>query len=142
MKPISEIKLTVTCLVCGHENEFTDGQWRKPCKCGTMLTKQREFGVVKENTPACFICYDEGLVFYKSQEGSFVYDFVAKCTCRAGEVRVENYPKVNEVDNIANLRWLEMKNRQEWEKRTGKKADAALLDNSQVIEVQPDEIPF
>jgi len=149
MQSIGEIAIsalkTVTCKNCGNEVSFAPKQWRKPCRCGMVITVPALLRLVRqseEHAPTCFICHDKGLVFYKAQEGGIVYNFVAKCTCRIGEARDENYPKVSNVDNIANLQWLEMKNRKEWEKRTGKKADVALLDNSEVIEVPAEGIPF
>lgn len=139
-----EVK-TVQCKACGNEVEFKGKQWRKPCgRCGMVLTLQKFFIEEREkaeSAPRCFICMDKGLVLYKEQHGEYVYDHVARCYCKAGrERREQGIPQVDEVDNICDLRYLEMKNRKEWEKRTGRKAEAALV--AQAEEVDPAQAPF
>lgn len=138
---------TITCNTCGSKIEFAENQWRRPCgKCGTIITQPRIRLILAEKekpVPRCFICYDHGVVYYKEQIGGISYDYAARCYCRAGETSEKTaFPRVDEVGNIANLQWLEMRNRQEWEKRTGKKVDPALLRHSQEVEVNPEEIPF
>jgi len=143
MKPISEIHLTLTCRVCGKVNTFTGNQYSKTCTCGTMLIKQRGLSTVNsDRQPTCFLCHDEGLVFYQVQEGDSLYHYVAKCRCSTGQARDEDYPGVEQVDNIADLRWLEVKNRGKWEKEHGREAEPTLIKESEIIEVDAGAIPF
>ncbi|MBF7081715.1 hypothetical protein IT084_01800 [Desulfallas sp. Bu1-1] len=135
----------LVCRRCGREVTFAPGQWRKTCgRCGLVITitgltvMERRQG---EREPDCFLCGDRGLVFYQEQRGGLVYDFVARCTCRAGQERGERgLPRVDQVDNICSLDYLAMKNRREWEKRTGRRAGITLLTEAE--EIPAKEIPF
>lgn len=138
---------SLECNACGNLVEFKEKQWRRPCsRCGTIITLPQLHMKVREESkraPACFLCNDQGMVYYKEQVGKFTYEFAARCVCRAGEGRHEQgLPRVNEVDNICSLEYLEMKNRKAWEERTGRKADPALFAGSEEVKVNPEEIPF
>jgi hypothetical protein len=124
---------------------FAPRQWRKTCgRCGLVITLPRTLVAEQqqeEQQPDCFLCSDLGLVFYQEQLGGQVYDFVARCNCRAGHKRSETgLPLVDQVDNICSLNYLATQNRQQWEKRTGKKARPTLLVNTREVPVR--EIPF
>ncbi|WP_066633331.1 hypothetical protein [Desulfolucanica intricata] len=135
----------LVCQRCGHEVAFAPRQWRKTCgRCGLVITLPRALVAEQqkeEQQPDCFLCGDLGLVFYQEQLGGQVYNFVARCNCRAGQQRSETgLPQVDQVDNICSLNYLAMQNRREWEKRTGKKARPTLLAGA--VEVRSGEIPF
>ena len=150
MRPVSELLPDamlnqLTCKRCGNEVTFAPKQWRKACgRCGLVLTLPKPIvSAEKEQLPpACFICGDQGLVFYQAQDGGNLYDYVAKCICQAGQDRKENYPAVDQVDNVCDLQYLSQENRKAWEKRTGKKADIALLAGTDEVLVDVEEIPF
>lgn len=96
----------LTCRRCGSEVGFGARQWRRRCgRCGLVIT----LPVVlrdeqQEQEPACFICTDQGLVFYQEQRGRLLYEFAALCTCRVGQQRSEiGLPRVDQVDNIGGL---------------------------------------
>ncbi|MCG8400024.1 MAG: hypothetical protein MJA84_00335 [Firmicutes bacterium] len=137
---------TLVCKNCGEKVEFAAKQWRRPCRCGIIITLPEPYKRVKEEEdqmPACFICYDRGMVHYKEQIGDKTYEYVARCICQSGQNRTKKgICKVDEVDNICNLQYLEMKNRRMWEKRTGRKADVALFSQSETVDVNTDDIPF
>ena len=133
----------LTCRRCGHEVNFVARQWRKNCsRCGLVITLPKTLRPEQqEKEPGCFICSDRGLVFYQEQQGQFVYEFAARCTCRAGRQRSETgIPSIDEVDNIGSLDYLAGQNRKQWEKRTGRRARPALLAGA--VEVPAKEIPF
>ncbi len=152
MKSVSELLPGVMqvkyliCKRCGNEVEFLHKQWRKTCgRCGMVLTLPKPIIVDMQRdklSPACFICNDRGLVFYQAQEGGNVYDYVAKCICRAGQERKEDYPTIDKADNICDLNFLEQSKRKEWEELTGRKADIALFARAEELPVNVEEIPF
>jgi len=116
----------LTCRRCGSEVGFAARQWRRSCgRCGLVITLPGVLRVEdqQEKEPACFICTDRGLVFYQEQQGRLLYEFAARCICRAGEQRSETaLPRVDQVDNIGRLSYLTRQNRTAWEKRTGRRA--------------------
>lgn len=111
-----------TCTVCGQLVEFAENQYSKACSCGNVITLppfrvRSTRTVAVSNVPECFLCLDTGLVFYKSQVNGYLYEFVARCKCAAGQQHPDQgIPSVDRVNNIADLRFLEMRARKEWEK--------------------------
>lgn len=86
-----------TCLVCGTKIEFAENQVRKRCpKCGTIV-QAREDPNRAEMRPKCRACKDTGWVNYKVQYDGRLYDYVARCDCRAGAKHNENIPMISQV---------------------------------------------
>ena len=133
----------LVCRRCGNEVSFAAKQWRQSCRrCGLVITRPRILiAEQQDQEPACFICTDRGLVFYQEQQGRSLYEFAARCTCRAGQQRSETgLPQVDQVDNIGSLNNLARQNRLQWQKRTGRRAGTALL--TEAAEVPAKDIPF
>lgn len=133
----------LTCKRCGNTTNFVARQWRKSCsRCGLVITRPKILTAEQqEKEPACFICTDRGLVFYQEQQGQLLYEFAARCTCRAGQQRSETgLPQVDQVDNIGSLDYLTKQNLLQWEKRTGRRAGTALLTGAAKVPAR--EKPF
>ena len=138
----SEIsRQTVGCKNCGKQVAFGENQWRQRCSgCGITVTipKGLMIASVKTIKPECFICQDAGLIHYKAQEQGQVYQFVAKCICKAGESKTEAYPAVYEVaEHMPDINWLVQKNRDEWNKRHG---EPSLFDGAEQVDAV--DVPF
>ena len=135
-------KQSVTCRNCGKQVAFGENQWRQRCSgCGISVTIPQN-KVIRtaqaESRPECFMCQDAGLIHYKAQEQGEVYQFVAKCICKAGESRTEAYPAVYEVaEHMPDTNWLIQKNRDEWNRRYGERT---LFDGAEQVEVA--DVPF
>jgi len=140
---ISEIsRQSITCKNCGKEVVFGENQWRVRCgSCGISVTIPKNSVIRTKQAgsrPECFICQDAGIIHYKAQEQGEVYQFVAKCICKAGESKAETYPAVYEVaEHMPDISWLAQKNRDEWNKRHGEKT---LFDGAEQVDAV--DVPF
>ena len=139
---ISEIsRQTVGCKNCGKQVAFGENQWRQRCSgCGITITIPKSLVITnaKPTKPECFICNDNGIVHYQAQEIGGLYQFIAKCICKAGDERTEAYPAVYEVaEHMPDINWLVQRNRDEWTKRYGERT---LFDGAEQVDAA--DVPF
>lgn len=139
---ISEIsRQTVGCKNCSKQVIFGENQWRQRCpRCGITITipKCTVITSAKPEQPECFICNDKGIVHYQAQEMNGLYQFTARCVCKAGDERKEAYPLVAEVvDHMPDIKWLIQKNRDEWVERYGERT---LFDGAEQVDAA--DVPF
>lgn len=134
-----------TCRNCGVSVIFKENQWRQRCpSCGITITipRHKVIRITKTvNPPACFLCHDTGMIQYLAQSNDNLYDYSARCNCRAGQERRETgIPTADQVkDTMPDLRWLAQKNRLEWEKRHGK-IGLELVEGAESVKVE--DVPF
>lgn len=50
----------------------------------------------KENFPNCWICNDQGMVFFNVKKDKMFYECVARCKCRLGQESSEKIPIVKD----------------------------------------------
>lgn len=53
----------------------------------------------KDKSPKCWICKDEGMVFYKENYNGLDYEFAAKCKCKLGQISSSSIMTV--IDELA-----------------------------------------
>lgn len=53
-----------------------------------------KLGTIKK--PRCWICKDEGMVFYERVIGGIPYDFAYRCRCKAGQASSDRIRTVPE----------------------------------------------
>ena len=44
--------------------------------------------------PRCWVCKDDGLVYYSKEIGDISYDFAYRCTCKIGQINGNSIPTV------------------------------------------------
>ena len=45
-------------------------------------------------TPKCWICKDNGMVYYEKVDQNISYDFAYRCNCKAGQISSDRIPTV------------------------------------------------
>lgn len=116
-----------TCAVCGRLVEFAENQYSKACSCGNVITlppfRVKRGKPAEEQAPECFLCRDSGIVFYQAQYNGRLYDYAARCRCRAGQEHPDTgIPRIDHVPNVADVRFLEMQARDKWRREHGSRA--------------------
>lgn len=61
--------------------------------------------------PKCWICMDQGFVYYYKKENGIMYETVARCTCVQGNRAGERIPYIHHtlVEDIARINFEEFK---------------------------------
>jgi hypothetical protein len=105
----------VRCVQCEENVRFTPKQYRRYCpKCGISIVAEKEKPQqelnVKPNSYSCLYCLDNGIIAYKAQMNSQVYDFVAKCVCQAGSKMGNAIPPIGKCANAPTLNYVKHEN--------------------------------
>lgn len=70
-------------------------------------SKEKKKEMIKP--PKCWICMDQGFVYYYKKENGIMYEMVARCTCVQGNKVGESIPYIHHtlVEDIARINFEE-----------------------------------
>lgn len=65
--------------------------------------KNKNISVEKKKLPYCWICNDQGLVFYTKRYNGIDYDYAYRCKCRLGQSASQSIKPVPDelIDKLA-----------------------------------------
>jgi len=115
-EPGKEIPTAEKCCNCGTIVNFAGNQWRRPCpQCGINITLSKRYKAPSKAID-CYACLDSGIIIYPAQVDGAIYEYAARCICKAGTSRTEKgIPTIDQCGNAPDYQTIAIKNKKAYQ---------------------------